>query len=132
MEKLLGFWIEYREGFGSIYLKEESFNDSSNYNVEKIKNYLSNGIPLGGLRTMGQDLNDGEEIGPLITYTDGSWFWTTEYMFYLQKYNLKIVPQFLTHLEQRDFVPPHSADFPPEKTRELGMWLSETLRAGSR
>ena len=126
--KLLGFWNEYRDRFGNKSLVEENFNDNPYQNIDRILDYLSKGFPLGGLRTMGEDLKDGEHIGPLISYTDGEWFWTTEYMFYIKKYHLKIDPEFLVYLNKLDFTPSSRIEFSREKARDLSIFLSDELR----
>lgn len=104
--KYLGFWKEYsrNEKHPSIYeLKNEDV--STGYN-EQVVEYLNKGIVIFGAAYTEISKISGEEIAPSKKiYTDGEWFWTTEFIYYYKRYNFLLPREFLNKIIERSYLP---------------------------
>ena len=104
--KRLGFYKEFRgEKFPS--LKEVVALDEREEELDsKILDYLKNGILLMSLRTWFTcPVFDEKMSGPSV-YIDGEWFWTTEYIFYIQKFQVEIPEAFISKMTHLKFTVP--------------------------
>lgn len=71
-----------------------------------ILEYLQDGIPLLAKRTTIYCKLTGEEIGTPILYTDGVFCWMTSYTFYISKGMIQLDSDFLSHIENANFIIP--------------------------
>lgn len=100
--KLLGFWKEYR-GDKLPPLEVETLQKRELPICSNIKKYLENGIWLNKLRTQFDCIITGETIGTPYIYTDGEWFWTTEYIYYIENYEINLPPEFLLTMTKHKY-----------------------------
>jgi hypothetical protein len=73
---------------------------SAQENEEKIVAYLQNGICLGARGCYVEDVLDPSSKAPLFshTYTDGTYFWRSDLAHYVEKYHLRLPPDFVRHM----------------------------------
>lgn len=95
---------------------------------DRLLGYLRSGVLLGV--TMGADLTDwldpsvkanpviaGRRRGGVNEMTDGVWFWYAGLIHFVEKYNVRVPPEFLEHAARngwvvdRERVPPLRFDF---------------------
>jgi len=126
MQDILGFWLEYRKNTSEKSLGDEAFGQDYGSLKEKIIQYLQGGINLLSLRTIFYDIKDKDEMGVPVIYTDGEWLWTTEYIYYIDKYDLKIDQAFLKYLLNRSFKLPTKEDIGMDRIIELEDSISGT------
>ena len=111
--KILGFWKGFRrEDMPSIF--DENLIERTSKVDKRIINYLKKGIWLTRLRTTYDCPITGETIGTPTAYTDGEWIWTTEYIFYLEKYDILVSNEFYKHLLKKDFKTPDESTLSEE------------------
>ncbi len=115
--KTLGFWKGFRnKSFPSIF--DENLTKRTTRVDDRIMNYLKNGIWLTKLRTIFFCPITEATIDTTV-YTDGEWLWSSEYIFYLGKYDIEIPEAFIKYLVKKNF------KIPTEK--ELEEELLDTL-----
>jgi hypothetical protein len=103
-EKILGVWEEYRLNGKSIKNEINLKQDNNETKADsRIVNYLNNGIPFERMRTQVRCIFNDEIIGVPETYCDGEWIWTTEFIFYVKNYNLKLPTPFYNKIKERNF-----------------------------
>ncbi|MEZ4886494.1 MAG: hypothetical protein R3E32_17285 [Chitinophagales bacterium] len=120
----LGFWKEFYfrgDNLPSIFengvLTKKGEQDEKIH--PKIIAYLKSGIWLFKARSLFICLLTEEVIGTPYTYTDGKWYWTTEYIYYLENYNLSIPTDFLEWIELNNYEIPKEEDFEKERIESL-------------
>ena len=77
-------------------------------NQARVVAYLRMGVILG--ETMGADLTDwfdrprkanpiidGKRVGGTTEMTDGTWFWYAGLVHFIEKYNVRVAPEFVQH-----------------------------------
>ncbi|MEO1628471.1 MAG: hypothetical protein AAFV25_25210, partial [Bacteroidota bacterium] len=52
-------------------------------------------------------------------YTDGEWFWTTEYIFYVNRYQIDIPDDFLLKMKSSSFKVPTESELGEEALANL-------------
>lgn len=83
---------------------------------EKVLSYLGQGVCCGmyGDPLLARDVLEptepasitlpagpsGEQMGPQLTYTDGTWVWWGALLYYVEKYHLRLPKAFLDHAER--------------------------------
>lgn len=117
--KKLGFYREFRNQNFPCLKDSLSFKERDVKLNEDILKYLNNGVWLNSLRTTFKCPISNEYIGTPFIYTDGEWFWTTEFIFYVTKYKNDIPSPFFEKMKSKNF------DVPSEK--ELGEELLYSL-----
>ena len=127
--KLVGFIKEYNQIKEAISLTELVSDNSELYtNSEKVINYLNNGVLLLGWMGYFIDVKSKKLIAPDSYHTDGIWVWPSYYTYYLEMYPfIKINPEFLAHMEGRNFEMNVDANFDNRKIKkeeELSLKLS--------
>jgi len=94
--------IEEAKEYKNILGHEHELNN--NQVINKIINYLDNGVYLLGWMNTIVSLDTNELIVPNCYYTDGNFVWPAYFSYYLRKYpNYKIDSDFLKHLEKNNF-----------------------------
>lgn len=101
----LGFWKEFHfrgDNLPSIFEKGnlEKREEKIKPNVLK---YLKSGIWLVKTRSVFNCVITEERIGYPCIYTDGEWFWTSEYIYYYENYNLEMPEEFIKTMESNCF-----------------------------
>ncbi len=117
--KILGFWKEYRGPKLPFLLKTETTLLRSKPIDSKVIKYLEAGIWLYKLRTKFDCIISGEKIGTPYVYTDGEWLWTTEYIYYLNKYEINIPEEFIEKMIKTKFVVPTEQELGSDLISEL-------------
>ena len=71
----------------------------------KIVEYLSNGKPLVFSVHHVYDVisKDRRVIGTLGIFTDGTWAWPTDLSYYVDKYNVSLPNEFVSHMRNHDW-----------------------------
>jgi hypothetical protein len=82
--------------------------DSPQDNEDKIVAYLRNSVCIGGRGGYIPDVLDPSSRVPLSAhpYTDGTYFWTLDLAHYVEKYHLRLPPDFIAHMKSRNWRPP--------------------------
>lgn len=123
--------VRFREfpfGIKSDPSIQESMAEVSWEHQEDVLHYLRSGYILGV--SMGADLPDwfdpGEKANPLIhdrfeggttPMTDGTWFWYAGLIYFIEKYNVRVPPEFVEHARSRHWtvdqalIGPYDYDF---------------------
>lgn len=104
--KYIGFIKEIENNIRSAMKMDEMFVDSYVDDNERQHaiNYLREGQIFGSAMSYLRDKIDGEPIGPLQYYTDGTYAWPEYYPFYLSKYKNYYIPgEFLEYLKNNNF-----------------------------
>ncbi len=103
-KRKLGFWKEYGWRNLSQGLEEKNFSSRYHYIPDKKEiEYLYSGIPLVGIRRNVECILTGEPIGSPTAFTDGEFFWTREYLFYIENGYLALPSDFKIHMELRSY-----------------------------
>ncbi|MBL7817933.1 MAG: hypothetical protein JNL70_23190 [Saprospiraceae bacterium] len=100
-----GFWQEfYTKHYQRPSLKEDIKFCQLLDKKDTIVSYMKNANIL--IRTRGSSTCpiDNTNIGTKEIYSDGKWFWTSEAIYYVEKYNISIPQLFLEHIASKDFV----------------------------
>lgn len=68
-------------------------------NKEKIKKFLRNGTVEFAQHSMAKDVFSGERIpDEVLVLSDGDFFWSSELVWYVDKYNLRLPKKFESHI----------------------------------
>lgn len=103
--KLVGFIREYNDLSESKKLSE-LLESKSLYttDIEKIINYLDQGVLLLGWMGYFIDFETKELIAPDSYFTDGIWVWPSYLSYYLKKHPMLMVDEdFVKHIEKKGF-----------------------------
>lgn len=70
--------------------------------------YLRNAICLGAKGGYVQDILDSSSSVPLLPhlYTDGTYLWRLDTAYYVEKYHLRLPPDFIDHMASMKWKPP--------------------------
>jgi len=111
----IGYWKEHRidrYGVDSEVLKKWKINnsifDEEFGNKELYKNiyktYMESCPKVEIVRGWCEDAFDNSEtFGPIFSYTDGTWVWSKELIYYYDKYNLLLPKPFIDHMKKNKF-----------------------------
>ncbi len=103
MQKRVGFFSNLKHG-------DKSGDALANRTCEPrlpdqvaIARYLRNGQVYAASAGLVRDVLEPsrEIIGPLAVLTDGVWFWPTDLVYYLEKYNAPLHAEFIEHVRSR-------------------------------
>ena len=102
--KLVGYFKEqdssFEDKYVSIHDVANKFDGSKKLKINIVQ-YLRSGISVSVCPTMVHDVLETEhEIGELSTLTDGIYQWPSDYVYYIEKYNLKIPDDFINHMQK--------------------------------
>lgn len=103
----LGFWKEFYfrgDNLPSIH-KNGSLKKRNDVIDQDVINYLKSGVWLYKVRSIFECIITGEYVGTPYVYTDGEWFWTTEYIYYLENYDIFIPEEFLKKIVSNNYQP---------------------------
>ena len=130
--KLIGFIKEHNSIKEAVSLDDLFTSTSeSNDNVEGIIKYLNSGVLLMGWMGYFIDVKTKKLIAPDSYFTDGRWVWPSYLPYYLEMYpSMKIDPDFLAHLKNRNFELMVDERFKSQKNM-LEKELSERLNTES-
>lgn len=79
---------------------KDNVTDTAVENKDKVLNHLKSGKLLFVAATTIKDIFTGKPIvGGLCTYTDGEYTWTSEELYYFEKYNLKLNADFINSIQ---------------------------------
>jgi hypothetical protein len=75
-------------------------SESAQENELKIIEYLNNGICIASRGCYMTDVLDPSSRAPLVahSYTDGTYFWRSDIAHYVEKYHLRLPPDFVRHM----------------------------------
>ena len=78
-------------------------SDQSQPNEERILSYLRGGVKLLLILGLARDLLDKEEpaIGPPDVFTDGTWLWTADVIYCVEKYHVRMPKTFISRMEEQ-------------------------------
>src|SRR4051812_45883145 len=102
----IGFIKEIENNIRSARKMDAMFvgSDLNDKERQNVIDYLMRGQIFGYAMSYLRDKIDGEPIGPLQYYTDGTYAWPEYYPFYLSKYKNYYIPaEFLEYLENNNF-----------------------------
>jgi len=76
---------------------------------QNILHYLNGGHEFFLCMGIVEDFLDPQKtiIGPPNMWTDGTWVWTSDVMYYVEKYHIQLPDDFLTHMELNNWQCPH-------------------------
>lgn len=98
----LKFICEYREFDDIDHLPsvKENVSDIPHGNKGKILKHLKSGKSIFATSTPIVDIFTGKPANiELCTYTDGNFTWTSEEIYYFEKYNLKLNDEFINSVQ---------------------------------
>ncbi|HEV3157458.1 MAG TPA: hypothetical protein VGZ00_08960 [Candidatus Baltobacteraceae bacterium] len=74
--------------------------------------YLRNAGLLAATGTFVDDWFDGSKknVAPREVRTDGEWAWLGDLAYYVEKYQVGIPQEFISHMAERQWVPPKLSD----------------------
>ena len=77
-----------------------AISEAAQENEEKIVAYLRGGICLGARGCYVEDVLDPTSRLPLVahSYTDGTYLWRLDIAHYVEKYHLRLPPEFIRHM----------------------------------
>ncbi len=93
--KFLNVYSEYikNSSIGSI---KENISIEADENKSKILKHLKNGKTIAAIAGIPKDVFTGERInGKSVLLTDGIYEWSSDIIYYYEKYNLKLPTEFL-------------------------------------
>jgi len=104
---LVGYFKEQTPGFNdnydSIYDVVDGF-DGSNELKNKIIKYLQSGVLVSVCPTIVRDIiDDAKIIGELSTLTDGVYQWPSDYVYYIERYNLHVSKALIAHMQKNNW-----------------------------
>ena len=90
-------------------------------NEEKILGYLKDATPLLAVTTVLFDglSDDRRPIGPYDILTDGVWAWSSDAIYYVERYHILVPPELQSHMAHNRWQCPPVTDF---KNLELEGW----------
>ncbi len=95
MNKQLGFWKEYSLGEDSLLDNFKIIPPKKHPPIApNIVSYLKEGHHVIAARGMCHCIFTNDFIGFVEIYTDGEFFWTTEFIYYVEHYALKLPQEF--------------------------------------
>ncbi len=104
-----GYFREMPHGLDS----DPSIKDYINYSYDKdykdnICNYLETGIPVAICAGTVEDVIDPSSgnAGVPSSYTDGTWIWPGDLVYYVRKYNLKLDEEFTDTMSNNEWTIP--------------------------
>jgi hypothetical protein len=91
--------------FPSIH---DSLCDQPQADEARIAAYLRNGVCLCARGCYEEDVLDPSSSVPLFghQYTDGKYTWPLHLAHYVEKYHLRLPPEFIRHMASRNWQPP--------------------------
>ena len=94
-----------QQGLPSI---TEAVAESPQEHEEKVVAYLRNGVCLGARGGYVSDVLDPSSRDPLVPhlYTDGTYLWRLDIAHYVEKYHLRLPPDFVRHMASMNWRPP--------------------------
>ena len=71
----------------------------------KMLDYLKSGIVISAMAHINHDVFTGEKIPyEACVYTDGKYRWTSEIIYYVEKYNLILEKEFINHILKEETI----------------------------
>lgn len=105
--KLVGFIKEYDNIEDALPFHQMVYGSRLHPGVvrDRLNRYMAAGQKVFAWMSFCSDLETGESICPNAYYTDGVWVWPAYFKYYLEVSNsIYVAPEFLTYLENRDFM----------------------------
>lgn len=103
--KTIGFYKEMAQGREKDQSIFESIHKEKACNIEKICDYLNQGIAFiispGSLQDVIQPENGIS--GVATSYTDGEWLWPGDLSYYVRKYALKLPEEFVETMQKNEW-----------------------------
>ena len=117
----LGFWSDFhfRGDILPSLFENGSLTKRSKVIDSRVIDYLKSGIWLYKARTLFSCIITEEFVGTPHIYTDGKWFWTSEYIYYLENYNLELPIDFFEWMENNNYQVPKIEDFDDKEIESL-------------
>src|SRR5262245_7394725 len=86
----------------------EALSQSPQEFEDKVVAYLRNAICLGARGCYVQDALDPSSTAPLVPhlYTDCTYLWRLDTAYYVEKYHLRLPPDFISHMASMNWEPP--------------------------
>ena len=115
--KTVGYYREMPLGLEQNPSIKEFINLENPDQVEAICQYLRNGTLLIASFGLTTDVIDPEKgiSGTPSAYTDGTWVWPGDLVYYVEKYLLKLPEDFIQTMEENHWINPVAdADFADE------------------
>jgi hypothetical protein len=121
MKKLVpvGFFRELSDDPGeqrALPSLVDALSESPQENEDKIVAYLRSGICLGARGCYVADVLDPTSRLPFVahSYTDGTYFWRLDIAHYVEKYHLRLPPEFIRHMAAMNWQIPAKEQLNPD------------------
>ncbi|MEZ6049202.1 MAG: hypothetical protein R3C11_27220 [Planctomycetaceae bacterium] len=100
----LGFFDEIPTD-EALSILQDFKNNGPLKNESKVIQYLQSGTELFIVAGLATDLlsKNNEVIGSLIVSSDGEWCWSSDIVYYINKYHIAIPSDFLSRMEKLDW-----------------------------
>lgn len=95
--------VEFKEVYGNDYPSIRSMiSENKDKNKDIIIAYLKNGKRTAESPSRPIDLITGKSLNmSLAMQSDGMYTWRSDFVYYYEKYNLKLNPDFISHVLQQ-------------------------------
>jgi hypothetical protein len=104
-------------GFYSKMAKPEAMADleSLRHTVpqefeDRILSYLQRGKQIVAVAGLASDVFSGDIIGPPNIFSDGEWTWTSEAIYYVKRYHVRVPDEFIRQMQSNNWEPPQVLD----------------------
>lgn len=118
--KEVGYFNELKHGRKNGPSLKDSISKSPLDNEEKIVFYLTNGIDFISSPGVVRDIFDETRIiGGLSIYTDGTWMWPSDLIYYVENYHVSLPDEFLNYMKSKNWSPPQENEIDFSKLEVL-------------
>lgn len=109
MAKEFGFYGKMAKA--EVIAELESLRNSTPQEFEdRILNYLQRGKQIVAVAGLASDALSGDIIGPPNIFSDGEWTWTSEAIYYVKRYHVRVPEEFVRQMQSNNWEPPQVLD----------------------
>lgn len=82
-------------------------SNSPQENEAMILKYLQSGTQVVAVAGLATDLLSlgGDIIGPPNEFSDGVWSWTSDVIYYVERYHIRLADDFIAHMKRNNWIP---------------------------
>ena len=103
----VGYFRELDRRISSGPTLEDSRSDTPLVQEDRVVAYLRDApVVMASPELLTDVLDPSVGIGTLAVHSDGEWTWRSDLAYYVERYHVRLDPDFVVHLAARDWSPP--------------------------